>query len=345
MKLRSRSLSGIMAAGFSSDPRLPDWIPETFEECTTDQPSPPARCHHETSGKHQPGQFNPRQEGRSRVDGAAVSIERIGCNGDERRARDLYRGPRRPSRRVWHRRHRPQRPRLRPLLPAPPARQLVADVHRTPVVDGDGVRQIVERRLAQRVEGLIGPEIAPKRVMITTAVDRFDLALSFYDAGYQATYCDLMFTLGVPIPIHSLEAMRLLAAVLLPVFGRLPMSMVYPTGSKQHQIVPKFERWYRWATVIAGDFNYVKRHLPDRLDGKIVVTNTTTESDPELLRSRGVKYLITSTPRLEGRTFGTNVMEALLTALAGKGRPLTQAELREMMQSVDITPTVTRLNE
>ncbi|MCD6290810.1 MAG: quinate 5-dehydrogenase [Anaerolineae bacterium] len=277
--------------------------------------------------------------------GERVSIERIGCDGDEEKARRMYReldgkvdafgvGGVDLNVRVFDR-----------YYPLYGARKLVADVKRTPVVDGDGVRRIVERQLAQRVEAQIGDEIQPKRVMITTAVDRFDMALSFHEAGYEVTYCDFMFALGLPIPLHSLRALRALAAVLLPILGHLPLSMLYPTGTKQHEIIPRYGRWYQWASVIAGDFNYIRRHIPDRLDGKVVVTNTTTEADVELLRERDVKYLATSTPRLNGRTFGTNAMEALLTALAGKGRPLTHEELLEMMQHVDITPAITRLND
>jgi hypothetical protein len=83
-------------------------------------------------------------------------------------------------------------------------------------------------------------------------------------------------------------------------------------------IVPRFRAWYEWATVIAGDCLYIKRHMPERLDGKVIVTNTTTPADVEAFRQRGVRYLVTATPRLEGRSFGTNVMEAALVALAGK---------------------------
>ena len=85
-------------------------------------------------------------------------------------------------------------------------------------------------------------------------------------------------------------------------------------------------------------------HLPDRLDGKIIVTNTTTPEDVELLRTRGVRILCTTTPRLEGRTFGTNVMEAALTAIAGKKRSLTPAELQAMLSEDDLAPTVLPLN-
>ena len=37
------------------------------------------------------------------------------------------------------------------------------------------------------------------------------------------------------------------------------------------------------------------------MDGKTVVTNTTAEENIELLRQRGVKTIITTTPRYEGR--------------------------------------------
>ena len=276
--------------------------------------------------------------------GQRVLVERIGCDGDEVRARQLYReldgqvdalgvGGMDLGLRVYDRCY----PLHAPL-------KIVQDVRQTPLVDGDGVRRIVERQVMQRVEAEIGAELHPKRAMITTAVDRFDMALSFHDAGYDTVYGDLMFSLGLPIPIKGLRTLRFLAALLLPALGRLPFSMLYPTGEKQDVIVPRWGRWYRWATVIAGDFNYIKRHMPERLDGQSIVTNTTTAEDVELLRQRGVKYLITSTPRLEGRTFGTNVMEALLVALAGKGRPLSHEELLEMMQQVEISPTITRLN-
>jgi hypothetical protein len=84
--------------------------------------------------------------------------------------------------------------------------------------------------------------------------------------------------------------------------------------------------------------------MPDRLDGKVIATNTTTLADVEAFRQRGVRYLVTSTPRLEGRSFGTNMMEAALVAVAGKGRPLATDELQEMLVRLDMKPTLQRLN-
>jgi hypothetical protein len=225
------------------------------------------------------------------------------------------------------------------------AQKLVAGVRHTPVVDGGGLKHTLERRLAQFVEAEIGAEVFPKRVLIPTGVDRYGSALSFAEAGYELLFGDLGFALGLAIPIRSLRALHLLARILLPIVGRLPLDQLYPTGEKQEVIVPRFRAWYEWATVIAGDCLYIKRHMPERLDGKVIVTNTTTPADVEAFRQRGVRYLVTATPRLEGRSFGTNVMEAALVALAGKKRPLTEAELEEMLERLGLRPTLQRLDE
>jgi hypothetical protein len=47
-------------------------------------------------------------------------------------------------------------------------------------------------------------------------------------------------------------------------------------------------------------------------------SRTTTSQDAAPLRERGVTTLVTTTPEFDGRSFGTNVMEGVLIALAGK---------------------------
>jgi hypothetical protein len=86
----------------------------------------------------------------------------------------------------------------------------------------------------------------------------------------------------------------------------------------------------------------MRKYMPARLEGKTVVTNTTTEENIELLRSRGVNTVITTTPRYDGRSFGTNMFEAALTAYAGKGRRLTDEELEGVIEEVGVRPGVVR---
>ena len=275
--------------------------------------------------------------------GEQVSIERIGTDGDVERARQLYQeldgqvdafgmGGTDLTLRVGGRHYRLYQ-----------AYKLVEGVRHTPVVDGGGLKHTLERRVMQYVEAEIGAEISPKRALITAAVDRYGMALSFVEAGYETIFGDFMFGLGLPLPVRDLRTVRLLARFILPIFGRLPMHMLYPIGEKQQVNIPKWEKYYHWASVVAGDFLYIQRHMPLDMAGKTIVTNTTTEADVEFLAERGVKYLVTTTPRLEGRSFGTNAIEAALVAISGRGRPLTDEEVEEMLAALKLHPSIEKL--
>src|SRR5690606_29627878 len=106
-----------------------------------------------------------------------------------------------------------------------------------------------------------------------------------------------------------------------------------------------FTHHYEWADVIAGDFHLIRRYMPPRLEGKIVLTNTVTSQDVEELRQRGVKHLITTTPHLNGRSFGTNVMEATLVALAGAKGELPPEDYLELLRQLQLRPRVLDLQE
>ncbi|MGA7193545.1 MAG: hypothetical protein WBW94_07945, partial [Anaerolineales bacterium] len=183
-----------------------------------------------------------------------------------------------------------------------------------------------------------------KKVFVVSGADRWGMSSGFFDAGYECTFGDLMFGLGIPIALHTAKQLKTFAAVLMPLAGRLPFEWVYPTGEKQEVRIPKFQNYYHDATVTAGDCLYVKRHLPDDMQGKIIVTNTTTPQDVALFKQCGIKYLMTTTPVLDGRSFGTNMMEAALVAVSGKKRPLTGDEYNELLTQLKFEPQLQEIN-
>ena len=276
--------------------------------------------------------------------GETVRIERIGTNGDEEKARQMFRemdgkvdafgvggidlGVHTP----WK------------FYPLHSALKLVEDVKQTPYVDGSGLKETLEARVMQWVEKKIGSEIQPKTAFLVAGITRYGMTESFINAGYQCVFGDLMFGLDIPIAIHSMSALNTTARILMPIVGRMPLSMLYPTGEKQEQVTPKFEKYYQGNTVTGGDFLYVKQHMPEDMRGKIIVTNTTTPADVEFLKRRGIRYLITTTLNLDGRSFGTNMMEAALIAVAGQGRVLTTAELNALIDQLGIEPQLQELN-
>jgi hypothetical protein len=225
-------------------------------------------------------------------------------------------------------------------------RPMVRFVHKTPIVDGGGLKDTLEGGLASFIENKFGAyiEARPRRALVTSGADRWGMASSFAEGGYECVFGDLMFGLGLPIALHSINTAKRLATFLLPLACRMPYAWLYPTGEKQEKRSPKWVKYYEWATVIAGDCHYVKRHMPPRLDGKVVVTNTTTTEDIEIFKQAGVKYLVTSTPVLQGRSFGTNMMEAALVAVAGKGRPLKRDEIEALLKQLNFEPQLQELN-
>lgn len=220
------------------------------------------------------------------------------------------------------------------------AHKLIKNVRQTPVVDGSGLKNTLERHVVKSMVTQMGPEYASGRVLLTVGVDRYGMTLAFVEHNYELVFGDIMFALGLPIPLRSFRTFKRVAGLLAAPVTKLPISMLYPTGEKQEKIEPKFTQYYHWATVIAGDCHYIKRHMPDDLGGKVIVTNTTTPQDMAMFQQRGVTHVVTTTPVLNGRSFGTNVMEAALTAVAGKGRQLTFAELDAMLAELAMEPAV-----
>ena len=222
------------------------------------------------------------------------------------------------------------------------AKRLKEAARKTPVVDGSGLKHTLERRAVAQLAGLI--DWKSTKVLLPSAVDRFGLAEALHEAGAKVLYGDFIFALGLPIPLYSLSFLQKLAFVFLPVLTQLPFQLLYPIGEKQgKRAVDWRSRYYTWADLVAGDWHYIKRHMPDEMRGKMVLTNTTTEEDVAFLRERGVKRLITTTPRLNGRSFGTNVMEALLVALAG--RELGEEEYLRYIDLLGLRPQVLDLQE
>jgi hypothetical protein len=223
---------------------------------------------------------------------------------------------------------------------------MVRFIKKTPVVDGSGLRNTLEKKAAPFILEKLGDYINAngKTALIMTGSDRWGLTSSFLDAGFKCTFGDFLFSLEMPIPLHTAKQIKAVAALIMPIALRLPFHWIYPVGEKQEERKPKYPQYFKEVTVVAGDCNYIKRYMPDDMTGKIVVTNTTTPEDVELFKKCGVKYLVTVTPVLDGRSFGTNMMEAALVAVSGKGRPLTWPELSEMLDKLGFEPQLQELN-
>lgn len=222
--------------------------------------------------------------------------------------------------------------------------RMVKNVHTTPCTDGSGLQKHLESRVMRYVHENIGDVIKEKKVFLVEGLSRYGMITSFINEGYQCVFGDLMFALGIPIPIYTLKALHRAVKILMPVVSHLPAKMLYSTGDSQKEVVPKYEKHYKDNSVIAGDWLYIKKHMPNDMEGKIIVTNTTTEKDKEFMKNRGIRFLVTTTPVLDSRSFGTNAMEAAIIAASGKGRILTDDEIRIAIDQAGLKPAIQELN-
>jgi hypothetical protein len=226
------------------------------------------------------------------------------------------------------------------------AKKIAAAAQLTPIVDGSGLKNTLERRVINYLQQELKWNFQGKHVLVVSGVDRFGIAEALWNAGCKTTYGDLIFALGIPIPVHRLSTLRFIAHTLLPVLSQLPFKYLYPTGKKQETVNTKYEYYYQHNDIIAGDFHFIRKYMPPELPGKIIITNTVTKDDLELLRERGVRVLVTTTPEMQGRSFGTNVLEGVLISLLGKGVDEAQPEdYNGLLDRLQLKPRIVYLQE
>lgn len=221
-------------------------------------------------------------------------------------------------------------------------------VQKTRVVDGSGLKNSLEREIIKLL-ARHHPEIPiqGRKVLMVSGMDRFGMAEAFVEAGAHMTYGDLIFALDRNQPIHSLDELADWADRLLPELCKMPIGFLYPIG-KQQDAAPdeKYAAYYHDADIIAGDYHFIRKYMPARLDGKVIVTNTVTPADVEDLAARGVAWLVATTPDLKGRSFGTNVLEAAMLVLLDKDwDDATSDDYLNLIRRLDLRPRVEYLHQ
>jgi hypothetical protein len=220
-------------------------------------------------------------------------------------------------------------------------KNIVDKVKITPIVDGGGLKHTLERETIRQLqrEGVI--DFAKQKVLMVAAVDRFGMAQALEEAMAQVSYGDLMFGLGLPIPLRKYSSVISFGKLVLPVITQLPFKWFYPTGKQQEDRKPKYPAEFLRADVIAGDWHFIRRYMPDKLPGRTIITQTIRKADIEFLKSAEVARVITTTPEMGGETFATNVMEGAIVAHLGKKvADMTEKDYIDTLEQLGWKPNV-----
>lgn len=224
--------------------------------------------------------------------------------------------------------------------------RLVSVLKKTPIVDGGELKETWEKEIPRYLVEEEGIPLRGKTALIMSGMDRYGLAEGLWKAGCHLLIGDMPFALGIPIFLRRLWTLRFLSVLMMPVLRRLPIDFLYPTGKAQEKPKPRFPWAFKKADVIAGDFLYIRRFMPERVPGKMVITNTVTLGDLEDLRNRGIAILVTTTPEMQGRSFGTNVLQAMFVALLEKHpKDIRPEEYLALLRELNIKPRIVRFEE
>ena len=117
---------------------------------------------------------------------------------------------------------------------------MIRHVRQTPVVDGTGLKNTLEYQAGGFLEAQISDYLDQmgRKVLMTAGADRWGMTQTFVEHGYECVFGDLMFGLELPIAVRSPGTLKKIAALVLPIVGRLPFEWIYPTGEKQESRTP-----------------------------------------------------------------------------------------------------------
>lgn len=105
------------------------------------------------------------------------------------------------------------------------------------------------------------------------------------------------------------------------------------------------EGQFRWAEVIAGDVGAIRRHAPERLDGKTIVVECATEADLQEFGDRGARVAVTLMPGLDGKgslgQWSAAVIEGMIAAVRPHPvSPLSDDACLDTIADLDWSPAV-----
>jgi predicted amino acid dehydrogenase len=226
--------------------------------------------------------------------------------------------------------------------------KLPALAQKTPVVDGRGIRDGLERWgviLADRAQPGI---FSQKRVLMVPGLNHNGLAGSLARHGTEIRYADPTVYYALP-PLPLVGSRRTLSQAAPRTVAQLssaPFRRLRPVPGEPG--TPRSENPFDWADVLAGDIGAIRRYAPANLKRKTIVVESATEADCDDLRERGASFLVTLMPPFQADTVMGNrpaaVVEAVLVAArTDVDSPLTEDTYLDLLAELDWTPEIVTL--
>ncbi|MDJ0756421.1 MAG: hypothetical protein QNJ45_23010 [Ardenticatenaceae bacterium] len=175
---------------------------------------------------------------------------------------------------------------------------LFSAAQKTPVVDGRGVQESVERWGIYLVDEIEPGIWTRKHMLMVPGLNHGGLTDGLSQFSGDIRYADPVVYFGLPgtLGIGSKES---LGAVAERTLGQLKDFSFYDLfPQKITNVYPKGDSLFGWADVLAGDIGLIRKFGPRRLSGKTIVVPYLTEEDVADLEERDASIVVSILPNL-----------------------------------------------
>lgn len=217
----------------------------------------------------------------------------------------------------------------------------------TPVVDGIHIKNTLERwsisQLAQQEKSLF----KHKRVFFLSGIEHFGIAQVLNGFTSQISFGDPIFHLNLPFVLKSFDQLERYAKLVMPILCRLPALRLSQTSQRRIHSKPRITKYFNQANVIVAESDFIRKYAINDLKGKTMITNPSSSSDVNELRSSGAESLITLTPQLsKGLPFVTaDVIEAIFVSFLDSHHKTTDDDYLDLASQCKLKPRFIVLNK
>jgi predicted amino acid dehydrogenase len=271
-----------------------------------------------------------------------VQVERIGTDGDARRAAQLIREQRDTVDAIGLGRVAEHYTVGTDHFLRPETRKLEKLAGDTPVTTGSRLRQIVQEWTLRSAQAELGNVFNNARVLFLSGALNYRLAAVMSEFTDNLSFADPIAQFGLPNLLTSLRALELYAAGSHPVLrlggGRDRVPSVAPFRFFNHLIL---RRAVKDAQVVVAPFEQLQHYGREELEGKTVITSTVSAEREQELREKGVRLVLDCSIQVLKETVGLNLVEALIMAVLEKpSAEINHDDFLEIFADLNLGPRI-----
>ena len=278
--------------------------------------------------------------------GHPFRIIRLGANGDLERAAALLESVHEQADAIGlsmvHDHYRVGKHVLR----NPDTERLEACVADKSVTTGAGLRGILQEWAIRHTQSELGHFFDNARVLFLNGQAGYRIAKAMSEHTDNLLFADPFQDLGIPRLLTSLKQLESYTSLVAPMLFR-PAAVAALNTLQRNPLFRLGEGLVKGslghavenAHVIVGSIGDLADFSQKQLDGKTVVTSRVTESALDWMRSRRVALVVDYSPWLDDRPVGTNVLEAMISAVRARTPDQLKADdYLEVIETIGIKP-------